>query len=60
MIILRCAWHPQYYGRPWWRGVVSWRGLAVRFSDGICPRCLERFRVKHDRLREGRVERKTA
>jgi hypothetical protein len=26
---------------------VSWRGLNVRFTDGICPRCLDRFRLEH-------------
>jgi hypothetical protein len=47
MLIGRCAWHWQYFGRPRWEGVVSWRGLGVRFTDGICPRCLERFRREH-------------
>lgn len=47
MIICRCAWHPRYYGWPLWNGVASWRGWCVRFTDGICPRCLERFRVEH-------------
>jgi len=27
--------------------VASWRGWAIRFTDGICPRCLERFRHEH-------------
>jgi hypothetical protein len=47
MLIGRCAWHPDYYGHPLWRGVASWRGWSVRFTDGICPRCLERFRREH-------------
>ena len=47
MLICRCAWHPRYYGYPLVNGVVSWRGWNVRFTDGICPRCLERFRVEH-------------
>ncbi|MGH7393042.1 MAG: hypothetical protein ACREM3_26845 [Candidatus Rokuibacteriota bacterium] len=47
MLIVRCAWHPQYYGRRHWRGVVSWRGWWVKFTDGICPRCLQRFRAEH-------------
>jgi hypothetical protein len=47
MLIARCAWHPRYYGHPFWNSVVSWRGLAVRFTDGICPRCLQRFRSEN-------------
>ena len=47
VLICRCAWHRRYYGYPLLSGVVSWRGLSVRFTDGICPRCLDRFRVEH-------------
>jgi hypothetical protein len=47
MLICRCAWHQQYYGHPRWHGVVSWRGWWVKFTDGICRRCLERFRFEH-------------
>ena len=47
MMICRCAWHPRYYGYPWVRGIVSWRGWNVRFTDGICPRCVARFRKEH-------------
>ena len=47
MLICRCAWHRRYYGYPLLSGVVSWRGFGVRFTDGICPRCLERFRSEH-------------
>jgi len=47
MLICRCAWHPQYFGRGLWRGVASWRGWRIRFTDGICPRCLARFRTEH-------------
>jgi len=47
MLIGRCAWHQQYYGRPRWNGVVSWRGWWVKFTDGICHRCLTRFRSEH-------------
>jgi hypothetical protein len=51
MLIGRCAWHLQYFGHPRWSGVTSWRGLNVRFTDGICPRCLQRFREEYrDRL----------
>jgi hypothetical protein len=28
-------------------GVVSWRGLTLRFTDGICRSCLDRFRAEH-------------
>ena len=47
MLIGRCAWHLQYFGYPRWHGVASWRGFNVRFTDGICPRCLGRFRAEH-------------
>jgi hypothetical protein len=52
MLIGRCAWHQRYFGRPSWQGVVSWRGLNFRFTDGICGRCLARFRAEHRRLLE--------
>jgi hypothetical protein len=54
MLIGRCAWHPHYYGHPRWDGVASWRGFNVRFTDGICPRCLERFREEHHAALERR------
>lgn len=47
MLIARCAWHTQYYGRPRWDRVVSWRGFSVCFTDGICSRCLGQFREEH-------------
>jgi hypothetical protein len=47
MLIGRCAWHVLYYGRPRWAGVTSWRGFNIRFTDGICARCLRRFREEH-------------
>ncbi len=47
MMIGRCAWHPRYFGRSSWQGVTSWRGFNFRFTDGICPRCLTRFRTEH-------------
>ncbi|MGH7313720.1 MAG: hypothetical protein ACREJV_11140 [Candidatus Rokuibacteriota bacterium] len=43
MLIGRCAWHPRYRGYPRWHGVTSWRGWRLRFTDGICPRCLDRL-----------------
>jgi hypothetical protein len=54
MLIARCAWHPQYHGYPLLRGLVSWRGWSVQFTDGICDRCLERFRTEHRRHLEHR------
>ena len=47
MLIGRCAWHIRYFGVPRWDRIVSWRGFNLRFTDGICPRCLERFRTEH-------------
>jgi hypothetical protein len=54
MLIARCAWHPAYQGYPLWHGIASWRGLGIRFTDGICPRCLEHFRAEHRRFLERR------
>ena len=47
MLICRCAWHQRYCGYPLLSGVVSWRGWSVRFTDGICEKCLRRFRAEH-------------
>jgi hypothetical protein len=55
MMICRCAWHQRYFGRPAWQGVMSWRGFNFRFTDGICPQCLTRFRAEHRRLLERRT-----
>jgi hypothetical protein len=52
MLICRCAWHSRYYGYPLLSGVASWRGWTLRFTDGICPRCLARFRREHHSLFE--------
>jgi len=52
MLIGRCAWHRQYYGYPSLSGVASWRGVSLRFTDGICPRCLTHFRSEHQRYLE--------
>jgi hypothetical protein len=62
MMIGRCAWHPYYHRRPLWSGIVSWRGWWVRFTDGICADCLDRFRTEHRTLlerRHGSAERVT-
>jgi hypothetical protein len=55
VLICRCAWHQRYRGYPKLSGVVSWRGWNVRFTDGICSRCLVRFRAEHRRYLEKRV-----
>ena len=47
VLICRCAWHQRYCGYPLVSGVASWRGWTVRFTDGICEKCLERFRAEH-------------
>jgi hypothetical protein len=47
VLICRCAWHQRYRGYPLLNGVVSWRGWSVRFTDGICETCLQRFRAEH-------------
>jgi hypothetical protein len=54
MLIGRCAWHQRYFGHPSWQGVTSWRGFNFRFTDGICSRCLTRFRAEHRHLLERR------
>ena len=54
MMICRCAWHPRYYGYPFWSGIASWRGVAVQFTDGICSRCASRFREENRRFLERR------
>jgi len=33
---------------------VSWRGWSLRFTDGICEKCLERFRTEHRSFLERR------
>jgi hypothetical protein len=54
VLICRCAWHQRYCGYPRLSGVASWRGWAVRFTDGICEKCLERFRAEHRSFLERR------
>ena len=46
MLISRCAWHPRYHGYPLVAGVTSWGGWGVKFTDGICADCAERFRAE--------------
>lgn len=55
MLLCRCAWHRHYHGYPLISGVASWRGISVRFTDGICRSCLERFRAEHRRFFERRT-----
>jgi hypothetical protein len=54
VLICRCAWHQRYCGYPLLSGVVSWRGWTVRFTDGICEKCLQRFRAEHRSFLERR------
>lgn len=54
MLLCRCAWHRHYHGYPLVSGVASWRGFAVRFTDGICRSCLGRFRAEHRSFLERR------
>jgi hypothetical protein len=54
VLICRCAWHRRYRGYPLLSGVASWRGWTVRFTDGICETCLERFRSEHRTFLETR------
>jgi hypothetical protein len=56
MLICRCAWHRRYRGYPLVSGVASWRGWTVKFTDGICDRCLQRFRAEHQHYLERRTE----
>jgi Fe-S cluster biosynthesis and repair protein YggX len=55
VLICRCAWHPGYRGYPMLNGIASWRGWSVRFTDGICEKCLARFRAEHHRYLEKRL-----
>jgi len=34
--------------------VASWRGWAVRFTDGICSRCVQKFRTEHGKMLDRR------
>ena len=46
MLIRRCAWHREVHGYTVLHGIASWRGLSVRFTDGVCRRCAARVRVE--------------
>jgi hypothetical protein len=46
MLIRRCAWHREFHGRSLLHGVASWRGLSVKFTDGVCRRCAARVRAE--------------
>jgi len=54
LLICRCAWHQRYCGYPLVSGVASWRGWTLRFTDGICEKCLARFRAEHRSFLERR------
>jgi hypothetical protein len=56
VLICRCAWHQRYRGYPLLNGVTSWRGWGVRFTDGICETCLERFRAEYQRYLQKRSD----
>ena len=56
VLICRCAWHRRYRGYPRLSGVASWRGWTVKFTDGICDHCLQRFRAEHQRHLQRRTE----
>jgi hypothetical protein len=46
VLIRRCAWHREFQGYPAVHGIASWRGLRVKFTDGVCRRCAARVRVE--------------
>lgn len=39
MIVVACAWHRKFFGRPKFLRVASWRGWGVRWSHGLCRLC---------------------
>jgi len=47
VLLSRCAWHPRYHGYPLVAGVASWGGWGLKFTDGICADCAERFRAEY-------------
>jgi hypothetical protein len=56
VLLCRCAWHRGYQGYPLVNGIASWRGWSVRFTDGICDKCLARFRAEHKRFLTKRLK----
>lgn len=46
MLIRRCAWHLKYHGYRILFGIASWRGFRLRFTDGLCRRCVARHRAE--------------
>ena len=46
MLIRRCAWHLKYHGYRIPFGIASWRGFRLRFTDGLCRRCIARHRAE--------------
>jgi hypothetical protein len=56
VLLSRCAWHRRYRGYPRVAGIVSWAGWNLRFTDGICRSCIQRFRAEHRAFIERRPE----
>jgi len=42
MLLRRCGWHRLYFRHPLVNGIASWRGWGIKFTDGICHRCVIR------------------
>jgi hypothetical protein len=53
MLIRRCAWHREFHGYTMIHGVASWRGVSVRFTDGVCRQCAARVRVEWHVVQSG-------
>ncbi len=43
-LIVRCAWHRNYFGRPKLIRVKLTRAMKPGWSDGMCRRCLLEMR----------------
>ena len=43
MLLVKCAWHRQWWGYPKFLRVGSWRGWRLTWSHGICSRCRRRL-----------------
>jgi hypothetical protein len=51
VLIARCGWHGRYFGRAEWMGIAAWWPLwRIQFTDGMCPKCEERFTRESQRL----------